>query len=360
MKFAALALTVLGFASAEKVQLVKRNLTAEHYLASKETLEKQVAAGYLSASDNGAHVHLKDYMNTQYFAPVTIGTPAQEFPLVPDTGSSNVWVYSSRCTDIPCSYHKLFDGSKSSTYAKDGSKFELHYGSGGVSGYQSYDTVKFGGATAEKFHFGEILNVDGIAFYASDMCGILGLAYDTISMYHMPTFVDADDKADKSFAFYLHTNPEESYITIPGTDEARDSEWEFHDVIEKRYYSIQLDSVGGVKSSYKGVIDSGTSLIVGAKSYIDEIMNGITVNQDCSNLDSLPNIDVVFNGQTYPLTAEQWVIKVTQGDQSQCISGFMGAEFPEGFDYMIVGDVFMRAYPTYFDKPNNRVGFSRV
>lgn len=360
MKFAAAALTFLGVASAEKIPLVKRNLTAEHYLASKNILEKQVEAGYLSASDNGAHVHLKDYMNTQYFATVSIGTPAQQFPVVPDTGSSNVWVYSSKCQDIPCTYHKLFDGSASSTYKKDGTKFELHYGSGGVSGYQSYDTVKFGGAESDKFHFGEILNVDGVAFYASDMCGILGLAYNTISMYGMPTFVDSDNQEDKSFAFYLHTNPEESYITMPGTDSDRKDVWEFHDVIEKKYYSIKLDSIGGVATTSKGVIDTGTSLIVAAKSYVDQIMNGAVVAQDCSNMADLPTIDVVFNGQTYPLTPEQWVIKITQGDESQCIAGIMGAAFPEGFDYVIVGDTFLRAYPAYFDKPNDRVGFSRV
>lgn len=39
--------------------------------------------------------------------------------------------------------------------------------------------------------------------------------------------------------------------------------------------------------------------------------------------------------------------------------GLMGAQFPEGFDYMIIGDVFMRAYPSFFDKDNNRVGFLR-
>jgi len=37
---------------------------------------------------------MKDYMNTQYFANVAIGTPAQTFLVVPDTGSSNLWVYS--------------------------------------------------------------------------------------------------------------------------------------------------------------------------------------------------------------------------------------------------------------------------
>lgn len=51
------------------------------------------------------------------------------------------------------------------------------------------------------------------------MSGILGLAYGSISVDKLPTFIDSSDLKDKSFAFYLHENPEESYITMPGFDE---------------------------------------------------------------------------------------------------------------------------------------------
>jgi len=66
--------------------------------------------------------------------------------------------------------------------------------------------------------FGEITSVSGLAFYVSQLSGILGLAYDSISVGHLPTFLDESKLTDKSFSFYLHNVPEQSFMTLPGYD----------------------------------------------------------------------------------------------------------------------------------------------
>lgn len=103
------------------------------------------------------------------------------------------------------------------------------------------------------------------------MSGILGLAYDTISVNHLPTYIDESDLTDKSFTFYLKLDDEQSYLAIPGFDEEVNklSDFTFHDVVEKKYYAIQFDSMKQAgkdaidMSAYKAVIDSGTSITIG-------------------------------------------------------------------------------------------------
>ena len=93
--------------------------------------------------------------------------------------------------------------------------------------------------TATNFKFGEVTSVSGASFYASEMSGILGLAYRSISVDTLPTFIDSSDLTDHSFAFYLNLDTEKSYMTIPGYDQsAFNGEFTYHTVAEQKYFSL--------------------------------------------------------------------------------------------------------------------------
>ena len=61
-------------------------------------------------------VPLHNFQDAQYYGPVSVG--GQQFQVIFDTGSSNLWVPAENCSS--CGSHPKYDPTKSKTYKADG------------------------------------------------------------------------------------------------------------------------------------------------------------------------------------------------------------------------------------------------
>ncbi|KAM4855307.1 cathepsin D-like [Urocitellus parryii] len=329
---------------------------------------------------------LKNYMDAQYYGEIGIGTPPQCFTVVFDTGSSNLWVPSIHCKllDIACWVHHKYNSGKSSTYVKNGTSFDIHYGSGSLSGYLSQDTVSVpcnsgpsapGGLKIERQVFGEATKQPGITFIAARFDGILGMAYPRISVNNvLPVFDNLMEQklVDKNiFSFYLNRDPSGQpggELMLGGIDSKYyKGSLSYLNVTRKAYWQVHMDQIevaNGLTLCKKGceaIVDTGTSLLVGPVDEVKELQKAIGAVPliqgeyiiPCEKVASLPKVSLRLGGKDYTLSPESYTLKVSQGGKTICLSGFMGMDIPPPSGPLwILGDV--------FDRDNNRVGFAEA
>ncbi|CAI9290739.1 unnamed protein product [Lactuca saligna] len=156
-------------------------------------------------------------MDVQYYGEIGIGTPSQKFTVIFVTGSSNLWVPSSKCYfSVACLFHSNYKAVHSSTYKKNGISAAIQYGTGAITSIFSQDFVQLGDLIVkEHFDMGDGLIGDtttgnlmlflfSISGFCSDGCATI--ADSRISLLASPTGNDVHMQAAPSQAELLYKN----------------------------------------------------------------------------------------------------------------------------------------------------------
>jgi len=241
-----------------------------------------------------------------------------------------------------------------------------------VSGFESKDSVEVGSVTVPNYIFAEIQDVSGLgqSYSGSPFDGICGLAFQKISVNGVPpVFVSMANEgliAEPVFAFYLTGTPGTAgELDFGGADTNHYSgTLQYVPVTKQDYWRVALEgiNIGGKQIrtwSSDGIIDSGTSFIVGTAFGVSnfayemgaEYSRYYKLYMMTSCNQTTPSAKIQFNGFTAELTPQDMKFEV---ETNKCALALQEG----GGTLWIFGDPIMRKYYTVFDYGKKRIGFA--
>ncbi|KAM8779991.1 gastricsin [Rhynchonycteris naso] len=319
------------------------------------------------------------YMDAAYFGEISIGTPPQNFLVLFDTGSSNLWVPSVYCQSQACSGHSRFNPSQSSTYSTNGQTFSLQYGSGSLTGFFGYDTLTVQSIQVPNQEFGLSENEPGTNFVYAQFDGIMGMAYPALAEGGATTalqgLLQEGALTSPVFSFYL-SNQQGSQnggaVVFGGVDNSLyQGQIYWAPVTQELYWQIGIEEflIGGQASGWcsqgcQAIVDTGTSLLTVPQQYMSALLQATGAQEDqygqfvvnCNYIQNLPTFTFIINGVQFPLPPSSYILN----NNGYCTVGVEPTYLPSqnGQPLWILGDVFLRSYYSVYDMGNNRVGFA--
>jgi len=385
MKVAVVLLALLGAALALKYEMPLKNIEsirqklmregkwAEYYQA--KLADK---ANYASKVSGGESTN--DWDDIVYVGTIQLGTPAQNFQIILDTGSSNLWVPDKTCNAAACNGKNKYDKDKSSTYVANGQRWSIRYGTGSASGILGQDKLCLGDSMLcfNTQVFGMATTI--APFFAQQpLDGILGLGWPAISVDHvvppmqnlLPTLdqplftvwlarVGAQDNVANGGLFtYGALDPVHCSATINYVPLTAQTYWQF---------LMTGVSVGtfSQNQNWQVISDTGTSLIGGPTSTTRSMALAVGGKYDASQgLYFVPcsgtyaPIVYTIGGMQYTIPQNQWVEPDSPGSNNcyLTIFDFGSAGFGPAW---ILGDTFIRSYCNIYHIGNKAIGFAAL
>jgi len=260
----------------------------------------------------------------------------------------------------------------------------IKYGTGRMRGRRATDHVKVAGVKVDEQDFLLSTEEDGLVFRNGRFDGVMGLGRQDLAGIlsrgdegrGTPFYINAvnsNSLAEPKFSIYVSKHMGRPGAVVLGGVNPRlySGPIMYHEGHSTAYWMLSMGSMKvGDRTidtqGARGIVDSGTSLLVGPPEIISEILPYVQAEDDCSNLHELKTLEINMqtapdeNGNThdvtYKLTPEDYVMN----RMGRCKTGIavMKIQLKMNHPIVILGDTFLRKYYSVFDHSKNQVGFA--
>ncbi|EPB70507.1 eukaryotic aspartyl protease [Ancylostoma ceylanicum] len=347
------------------------------------------------------------YSDIEYIGEISIGTPEQNFLVLIDTGTTDLWVpdkscykrphrpsecQSSQCdpgsicdvfceeksccslrandTTNPCRLKRRYDMGKSSSYVTTTSRFMIRrkrY----VEGFFGRDTIRLGDLVIPNTMFGQAEKIDSSLVYAH-FDGVLGLGCMPGAPLRRAVHLQLLEQP--IFTVFLKSirSEENVYggmITYGGLDLENCEESVTYEPLADRRAYWQIKLVGVSTGNYHSKIgwyaesDTGASLIRGPSAIISAIAKELGAQYDRLNdlyfigCDTPAAVNFTIGTKQYTVGAENLIIKVKE---DLCILGLSHWSETDIDAHWLLGDPFIREYCHIYDLEEKKIGFAKA
>jgi len=348
------------------------NTYAKFKKTAKAPKHLKAAATAQADAQEGSVEAIPTAYDEEYLTPVTVG--GQTLNLDFDTGSSDLWVYSSLMSEDDQEGHEVYEINPENVM--EGYSWQIGYGDGsGASGTVYSDRVQVGGVTATSMAVEAATSVSSAFLSDTNNDGLLGLAFDNVNQVspkQVPTFFDSVKSTLQSSLFTVTLKK-----GAPGT-------FDFGYIDETKYTGdityVPVQSQSGFwmfnAGAYKvgnnapaaqhigkAIADTGTSLLYLPKKIVKNYYSKIPGSQNNAQVggwifpcdSAMPDLTVMIGGN--PFVVPGSLLNYAPVSNTLC---FGGVQPNIGMGFSIFGDVFLKSVFAVFDQTeaSPRLGFA--
>ncbi|OXH30255.1 endopeptidase [Cryptococcus neoformans] len=375
----------------ERGQELRRRDIIDEGITRRKRANQKRATGTVSLTDVG--------LDASYAGQVSIGTPAQDFLVIMDSGSSDLWVAGSTCTENFCKQTYTFDTSTSSSFITSSEAFNITYGSGDADGTLGTDTVSMAGFTVSDQTFGVVTSTSA-NLISYPLSGLMGLAWKSIASSgatpFWQTLAASGDWDSPEMGVYLKRYRGDNTASQIETDGGQilfgglntslyngSVNYISIDDSEKDYWRIPLEAMViqgnsvSIASSSGGsnpscAIDTGTTLIGVPSQTANRIYSQITGAEALSAssgyegyyqypCDTEVTVSLQFGGMSYSISNADMNLGSFTRDTSMCTGAFFAMDMSSRSPVQwIVGASFIKNVYTAFRYNPTAIGFAEL